>query len=90
MLLPVRCFTCGKVLSGYGRFRNLQKTTTISTEDALTQCGFRRYCCRRMIISHVDRITEHLLLQELRQPIPNITVRAEKENEQPSTVLYAV
>ena len=72
MIIPVRCFTCGKVLSDKWNYyckevekkqeqesvlnvnsKTMQKTTEGKVLDAL---GLKRYCCRRMMISHVDLI----------------------------------
>ena len=58
MIIPVRCFTCGKVVASvYEEF----KKKVEAGEDAkavLDSLGIDRYCCRRMIISHVDLIDE--------------------------------
>jgi DNA-directed RNA polymerase I, II, and III subunit RPABC5 len=62
MLPPVRCFTCGKVLANkYDAYHALvaklqhSATETKSPEGlALDQLGLRRYCCRRMLLTHVD------------------------------------
>ncbi len=58
MIIPVRCFTCGKVVgSAYPEFA---KRTQMG-EDAkavLDSLGFERYCCRRMIVAHADLISE--------------------------------
>jgi DNA-directed RNA polymerases I, II, and III subunit RPABC5 len=72
MIIPVRCFTCGKVLADKWNHyqKEIQKT---NTEDsvlnvnaktmqqtkegkALDSLGLKRYCCRRMMLSHVDLI----------------------------------
>lgn len=58
MIIPVRCFTCGKVVgSAYEKF----KERVEKGEDAqkvLDDLGVDRYCCRRMIVSHIDLIDE--------------------------------
>lgn len=53
MIIPVRCFTCGKVLASL--FEEYKKRVYLEGEDAkkvLDELGVRRYCCRRTIISH--------------------------------------
>lgn len=54
MIIPVRCFTCGKVVASkwepYQRLIKEGKTE----KEAMDQLGLRRYCCRRMIFTHVD------------------------------------
>ncbi|MBD18374.1 MAG: DNA-directed RNA polymerase subunit N [Euryarchaeota archaeon] len=58
MLLPVRCFSCGKVLGHlWDQYDERQK----SGEDAgeiLTDLKIERYCCRRMFVSHVELIDD--------------------------------
>ena len=58
MIIPVRCFTCGKVVgSAYEPFK--ERTAKGEEPDAvLDDLGLERYCCRRMIISHVDLVDE--------------------------------
>ena len=58
MIIPVRCFTCGKVVgSAYEGYQaNLKKG--MKSKEALDATGLVRFCCRRMIISHVDLIKE--------------------------------
>jgi DNA-directed RNA polymerase subunit N (RpoN/RPB10) len=71
MIIPVRCFTCGKVIGNlwepYSRLLEGGKTM----DEALAIVGkvteyckikkcyedrntLKRYCCRRMLTSHVD------------------------------------
>ncbi|MEM2909350.1 MAG: DNA-directed RNA polymerase subunit N [Candidatus Bilamarchaeaceae archaeon] len=55
MEFPVRCFTCGSVIGHlYADYKKL--TAEKSVEVALDELGIRRYCCRRMFLSHVDTI----------------------------------
>jgi len=69
LIIPVRCFTCGKVISQEyeefkKRFEIYQKTVDAGEEpketpkDILDDLGVERYCCRRMIITHVDLLSE--------------------------------
>ncbi len=60
MIIPVRCFTCGKVIgSSYEIY--LKRTSMGETpKEVLDSLGINRYCCRRMIISHADLIDEVL------------------------------
>jgi len=56
MIIPVRCFTCGKVIGNkWDKYLKLLVEET-SVSDALDELGLKRYCCRRMLISHVDLI----------------------------------
>ncbi len=54
MIIPVRCFTCGKLI---GDKWEPFKERVEAGEDpgkVLDDLGITRYCCRRMLISHVD------------------------------------
>eukprot|EP01115_Flamella_aegyptia_P000168 TRINITY_DN102322_c0_g1_i1.p1 TRINITY_DN102322_c0_g1~~TRINITY_DN102322_c0_g1_i1.p1 ORF type:complete len:72 (+),score=4.43 TRINITY_DN102322_c0_g1_i1:112-327(+) len=60
MIIPVRCFTCGKVIGNKWE-KYLQLLTTDYTEgQALDSLGLRRYCCRRMLLTHQDLIQKLL------------------------------
>ena len=54
MIIPVRCFSCGKVVGHlYAEF----KKRTENGEDpkkVLDDLGLTRYCCRSLFIGHVD------------------------------------
>tara|TARA_B100000686_G_scaffold354597_1_gene465718 strand:- start:4118 stop:4369 length:252 start_codon:yes stop_codon:yes gene_type:complete len=57
MLIPVRCFTCGKVIGHLEDvFKDLSKK--MDTKDVFDKLGIRRICCKRMLISHVDLIED--------------------------------
>ena len=60
MIIPVRCFTCGKVIGNKWRkyLELLEEQKEMA--DIFKELGLNRYCCRRMIISHVDLIEKLL------------------------------
>ena len=69
VIIPVRCFTCGKVIAPQyeeflKRYQEYQKTIKAgekpkeTPEKILDRVGLDRNCCRRMIISHVDLLKE--------------------------------
>ncbi|MEM0158209.1 MAG: DNA-directed RNA polymerase subunit N [Thermoplasmataceae archaeon] len=69
MIIPVRCFSCGKVIaSTYVKFTDRVNEIRASGKDPspndlssiLDSLGVDRYCCRRMILSHTDLIDEIL------------------------------
>ena len=63
MIIPVRCFTCGKVTGNkWDRFNSLQEEGK-SPKEALDELGLKRYCCRRMLLTHVDQM-DSLLMYE--------------------------
>lgn len=58
MMVPVRCFSCGNVI---GQHWDAFRERTASGEpvgQVLTDLGLSRYCCRRMLLSHVDLLDE--------------------------------
>lgn len=60
MIIPIRCFTCGRVVGSV--WEDYQKRTKAG-EDAkavLDSLGLKRFCCRRMLLSNVDLIDEVL------------------------------
>jgi DNA-directed RNA polymerase I, II, and III subunit RPABC5 len=88
MIIPVRCFTCGKVIGNkwetylsllqadfsegyvsrccrFVMFLLVPYTVPSATHpslhsDALDELGLKRYCCRRMMLTHVDLIEKLL------------------------------
>ncbi|WMV24018.1 hypothetical protein MTR67_017403 [Solanum verrucosum] len=60
MIIPVQCFTCGKVI-GYKWDEYLEILQAGYEEgEALDRLGLVRYCCRRMLMTHVDFIEKLL------------------------------
>lgn len=59
MMIPVRCFSCGKVVgSAYEPFLERAQEGGEDPEKVLDDLGLQRYCCRRMVLSHVDLVQE--------------------------------
>jgi len=58
MIIPVRCFSCGKVIGDlYHKFaKEVQKGR--NPKEVLDELGVKRYCCRRMLLSHIELIDE--------------------------------
>lgn len=77
MIIPIRCFTCNKVIAHLweeylnkiqleyieediknkkkNRFVDIEELENKTTEGKiLDEMGLNKYCCRRMILSHVD------------------------------------
>jgi DNA-directed RNA polymerase I, II, and III subunit RPABC5 len=78
MIIPIRCFSCGKVRSAttglsekctngsqqviadlWERYMKLLEAG-VSDGEAMDQLGCKRYCCRRMLMTHVDLIEKLL------------------------------
>jgi len=60
MIIPVRCFTCGKVIGNKWETYLYYLEANHADEDALDMLGLKRYCCRRMVLTHVDLIEKLL------------------------------
>ena len=70
MIIPIRCFTCSKVIADkYDYYHqeknklkasdkkddpNLKFYSDIHTKEILDRLGLIRYCCRRSLMSSVD------------------------------------
>ncbi|MEF8848919.1 MAG: DNA-directed RNA polymerase subunit N [Candidatus Thermoplasmatota archaeon] len=68
-MIPIRCFTCGKVLGdiyekykkraeAYNQAIKEGKKPKETPKEILDDLGVNRYCCRRMILTHVDLLEE--------------------------------
>lgn len=61
MIIPIRCFSCGKVVGDkWETYLTLLQDETLTEGDALDQLKLKRYCCRRMVLTHVDLIEKFL------------------------------
>ncbi|HEB37212.1 MAG TPA: DNA-directed RNA polymerase subunit N [Thermoplasmatales archaeon] len=69
MIIPVRCFTCGKVIGSlyedfskryqeYKRAVEAGEKPKETPKEILDDLGVERYCCRRMLLTHVDLLKE--------------------------------
>ena len=74
MIIPVRCFTCGKILGDKWKYYkteldkikpskedtviNINSKTIQETPEGkiLNELGLKRYCCRRIMLGHIDLI----------------------------------
>ena len=53
MIIPMRCFSCGKLIADkWEEFNELLRD--YDENEALNALGLDRYCCRRMLLTHVD------------------------------------
>lgn len=66
MIVPVRCFTCGKPL---GHLWEPLKRRVLAGEDSarvLDELGVTRYCCRRTLLAHIEWMDDLLKYEEVR------------------------
>ena len=58
MLVPVRCFSCGKLIADkFDTFQNDIKAGN-EPQTVLDDLGLERYCCRRMLLTTVESIQQ--------------------------------
>ncbi|MHA1379055.1 MAG: DNA-directed RNA polymerase subunit N [Candidatus Helarchaeota archaeon] len=53
MIIPIRCFTCGKLIADKWEEFSERVLQGEDKNKILDDIGLERYCCRRMLISHV-------------------------------------
>jgi DNA-directed RNA polymerase subunit N len=53
-MIPVRCISCGKVISAYFDEFNRRVEEGENPKEVLDDLGLKKYCCRRMLITHVE------------------------------------
>jgi DNA-directed RNA polymerase I, II, and III subunit RPABC5 len=56
MIIPVRCFSCGKVVGDKWETYLTYLQDDMSEGDALDKLELKRYCCRRMIVSTTEKM----------------------------------
>lgn len=64
MIIPIRCFTCGSLIAD--KWNKFAERVVRGDDPAkvLDELGVRRYCCRRMFLSHVDLIDTALKYEQ--------------------------
>ena len=65
-MIPVRCFTCGKVIGDKWEEFKKRVSEGEDTKKVLDDLSIERYCCRRIFISHVEVMEE--LLKYVKNP----------------------
>ncbi|KAI5186307.1 DNA-directed RNA polymerases I, II, and III subunit RPABC5 [Nematocida homosporus] len=71
MLIPIRCFTCGKEISSRWEEYTLQTAHSDNKAEILTNLGFKRPCCRTVMLTTVDimqKILKFEYPQETQEP----------------------
>ncbi len=61
MIIPIRCFTCGKPIAHLWEEYVERVGKGEESGTVLDSLGLERYCCRRMLLTHAD-LTDDLLL----------------------------
>ncbi|MEM3736961.1 MAG: DNA-directed RNA polymerase subunit N [Candidatus Bathyarchaeia archaeon] len=64
MQIPVRCFTCGAVIGDKWENFAFEVKSGKNPAEVIDRLGVRRYCCRRMLLTHIDILDEVLKFYE--------------------------
>ncbi len=56
MIIPVRCFSCGKVLGHLWEDFQARTKKGEDSKKVLDDLGLERYCCRALFLGNVDLI----------------------------------
>jgi DNA-directed RNA polymerase subunit N len=58
MIIPIRCFSCGKVVGHLWKEYKERVNKGEKPKEVLDSLGLERYCCRILFLTHVDLIKE--------------------------------
>ncbi|NVM30198.1 MAG: DNA-directed RNA polymerase subunit N [Candidatus Helarchaeota archaeon] len=58
MIIPIRCFTCGKVVADKWEPFNKRIREGEDPKAVLDDLGLNRYCCRRMILTYINLLDD--------------------------------
>lgn len=58
MIMPIRCFSCGKPLAQHWDEYKLRVEKGESPDKVMDDLGIEKYCCRRMFVSNVEYIDD--------------------------------
>jgi DNA-directed RNA polymerase subunit N len=58
MIIPVRCFSCGKVVGHLWEEFKRRVEAGESSGKVLDELGLKRYCCRQLFLGHIDLLKE--------------------------------
>jgi len=64
IIIPVRCFSCGSLIGDKWEDFARRVKEGEDSGKVLDSLGVKRYCCRRMLLSHVEVIDEILKFYE--------------------------
>ncbi|MDR2874174.1 MAG: DNA-directed RNA polymerase subunit N [Methanobrevibacter sp.] len=53
-MIPIRCMSCGKPISAYFKEYQQRIADGEASKAIFEDMKIKRYCCRRMFISHVE------------------------------------
>jgi DNA-directed RNA polymerase subunit N len=56
MIIPIRCFSCGKPVAHLWKDYTERTAKAEDAKKVLDDLGVERYCCRALLLGHVDLI----------------------------------
>ena len=56
MIIPIRCFSCGKPIAQLWKEYTERTAKGEDAKKVLDDLGVSRYCCRAQMLGHVDLI----------------------------------
>lgn len=56
MIIPIRCWSCGKPIAHLWEEFDAKVKKGESAKEVLDDMGVDRYCCRAMFLGHVEMI----------------------------------
>jgi DNA-directed RNA polymerase subunit N len=75
MIIPIRCFTCGTVIANLWTTYDNRTKRGEDPNKVLDELGFKRFCCRRMFLTHVNYIDVLLMY-------PNTEISDDEQDEE--------
>ena len=71
-MIPIRCFTCGRVTGNkWGQYQKMLREG-IEPSVALDTLGLTRYCCRGILLAHVNIIDKLLMYCPINEDVKMI------------------
>ena len=58
MIIPIRCFSCGKPVAHLWEQYKERVKKSEDTKKVLDELGLKRYCCRALFIGHIDLLED--------------------------------
>ncbi|MDI6736974.1 MAG: DNA-directed RNA polymerase subunit N [Nanoarchaeota archaeon] len=58
MMIPIRCFSCGKPIGHLWEEYNARVAKGEDRKKVMDDLGLKRYCCRTQFLGHIDLIDD--------------------------------
>lgn len=84
-MLPIRCFSCNKVLANKGTTFSSLRNEKVPMNVIWEKLGLTRMCCRSIMISHVD-VSDELMAYCDYNPSKYIEIRKHPPTESGPTI----